>query len=130
MKPLLALLAGLWLVGCASMKTTTILTERDHDQAVRLTVGQTLLVKLASNPTTGYDWTERKAPDPVMQPVGAQTYLPNFAPAGTVGVGGTVALEFKAMNAGQQTLQFDYVRAWEKNTPPAKTVAFNVTVSP
>ena len=130
MKSMIAALAGFLLAGCATTNTTTTLTERDNGRDVRVCVGQVLAVKLASNPTTGYGWTEHKPAETVLQQVSEPTYVPDMAPPGMVGVGGTETLEFKAVKPGQQSLQIEYKRSWEKDLPPAKVVAFKITVTP
>lgn len=55
MIPLIVLLYGLLLTGCASTNTTATLTERDDGGDTRMTVGQALFVKLEGNLSTGYE---------------------------------------------------------------------------
>ncbi len=47
---------------------------------------------------------------------------------GMLGQGGTETWTFKAVGKGTQTIRMEYMRPWEKNTPPAKTQVFHVTV--
>ena len=46
------------LAGCrySPEPTQTSLTMRDSGRSVRLCAGDTLIIKLESNPTTGYNW--------------------------------------------------------------------------
>ena len=58
MRPRLLLIASMGLdlffaVGCAK---TVEVNEEMNGGSVTLEQGQTLVLKLASNPTTGYDW--------------------------------------------------------------------------
>ena len=46
------------------------LTQLDSSHHVKVTVGQVLEVKLPCNRTTGFDWVERAAPEPVLERVG------------------------------------------------------------
>jgi inhibitor of cysteine peptidase len=130
MKSMIAALAGLLLVGCATTNTTTTLTERDNGRAIGMSVGQVLVIKLASNPTTGYGWAEHQPTEAVLRQVSEPTYVPDMAPPGMVGVGGTETLEFKAVKSGQQSLQIEYRRPWEKDTAANKVVIFKVSVTP
>jgi len=106
--------------------TTLVVTEAEAGP-VALAVGQDLIVRLESNPSTGYSWTVAPSDAPVLAPREVQ-HMPDEVPAGVVGAGGIDALRFSAVAAGTQTLTFRYARSWETDTPPAKEVVFTVTV--
>src|SRR5271170_5650492 len=44
-------------------KPPVVVTEADADKPIQVSVGQTLQVRLASNPTTGYSWSVKHTPD-------------------------------------------------------------------
>src|SRR5690349_13159757 len=44
-------------------KPPVVVSESDADKPIQLIVGQTLQVRLASNPTTGYSWSVQQRPD-------------------------------------------------------------------
>jgi inhibitor of cysteine peptidase len=94
-----------------------------------LSVGQTLKIALPGNVTTGYQWqvaetyAEVLSPD---SPFGGEVTDPH-AP-GMVGVGGTSAWRFRAVRPGTVTLTFTYARSWERDTPPAETATYTITV--
>ena len=104
----------------------TVVNEQTGGQ-VSLKVGAVLEVRLEANHTTGYSWTAAPVANPVLVRQGAAKYEERAA-GGKAGVGGVEIWRFKAMRAGKEGLQFEYRRPWEKNTPPAKIVAFSVTV--
>ncbi len=124
----LVLAAGLF-AGCATHSNTKTLTVFDNDKQINLVVGQSFVVQLASNPTTGYHWIYRQEGTAFLEPVGEPRYQPSPAPAWTVGGGGMEYFVFKATNAGQQTLKLEYLRPFERDVPPVQTVSYNLVVS-
>jgi inhibitor of cysteine peptidase len=101
------------------------ITEADADRVVVLAVGQELVLKLASNPSTGYGWSLAERGTPVLANLGKPTYQAS----GTLpGSGGAEMWTLRAAKVGSETLKFEYRRAWEKQLPPAKTLLFRVIV--
>lgn len=90
---------------------------------VELSVGQTLVVTLASNVTTGYSWSLTENSDSSVLSETGNEYI---APQTTlIGAGGTEEWTFQALKKGTSTISMGYSRPWE-STPPAET--FNLTV--
>lgn len=106
------------------------LTEADTGKPVDLTAGQTLVVTLPSNPTTGYAWTvaQNGAPQLVQQGDGKGVYTQDAGSAGMAGAGGSEAFTFRADQAGSTTLTLNYGRSFEPDQPPANTFSVPVTV--
>ena len=127
MKSLFAPLIFL-LAGCSTIQPPIKLSQIDSGQQVILAVGQVFEIELESNPTTGYNWVERAAPEQVIERVGKPAFTPDDSPAGAVGVGGKTVFRFRAAKSGWQTLRLEYVRAWEQGASSAKTVTFDVVV--
>lgn len=103
-------------------------TEADNGKTVTVTEGQDLLVKLPSNPSTGYSWnvvaTDRSFGYP------SET---KFFPDGAgVGSGGVERLTWKTKTplplVGEHTVKMEYKRAWETSVPAAKTFSFTVRI--
>ena len=122
---LLVLVVTMVLSGCQNpfVKGPVKLTETDAGSTVEMNVGDMLQVTLEGNPTTGYDWEMASGDAAVLEQLGASTYK---ADSDLMGAGGQVTLRFKAVAAGQTTLQLVYHRPWETDEPPAQT--FEVTV--
>lgn len=122
---LLVLGVTMVLSGCQNpfVKGPVKLTETDAGSTVEMNVGDMLQVTLEGNPTTGYDWEMASGDAAVLEQLGASTYK---ADSDLMGAGGQVTLRFKAVAAGQTTLQLVYHRPWETDEPPAET--FEVTV--
>jgi len=109
----------------ASSPTVT-LTDQDNGKDVDLTTGATLIVKLKSNPSTGYAWTVSGDPSPLR--LEKTTYVKNSKSSKAVGAPGTQVLRFGVSSSGMATLTVVYRRSWEYNVPPAKTFSVRVNV--
>ncbi|MEI6403765.1 MAG: protease inhibitor I42 family protein, partial [Actinomycetota bacterium] len=76
---------------------------------VSVSVGQTLVVSLPSNPSTGYSWTVSGAPDSaVLTQDGDITYTPSNPDVVMPGSGGSETVRFTATAAGTTTVVLDY----------------------
>lgn len=124
MRALLASLVLLTFAGCAGNRLT--LANADGGKAYILQQGQVLELQLRSNPTTGYSWQLQPGGE-VLQRV-AMTFLPDPHEATVVGSGGTEIWRFNAVKTGRQILRFEYRRPWEKDTPAAETLSYDITV--
>lgn len=98
----------------------------DHQKTVGVTLGEHFSVCLASNPTTGYQWRiSGHGHETVVKLVSSRYDRPKQGPPGA---GGQEVFTFTAVGLGKASIQMDYVRPWEKNTPPAKTTVIKVVV--
>ncbi len=100
------------------------LTAKDAGTTVELSPGQTMTVKLAGNPTTGYNWEAASPSGKVLAQVGRAQFEPQSS---AIGAPGDVTLTFKAVSAGRTRLKLVYRRSFEKKVPPVKT--FEVTIA-
>jgi inhibitor of cysteine peptidase len=96
-------------LGKRQMSTIT-LTRADSGKVVETRAGDTLVVRLGENPTTGYQWAIEtlNADEVVLQNV---EYL--RAGGAAVGGGGERRFTFKAQRAGTATVQLKLWRVWE-----------------
>jgi inhibitor of cysteine peptidase len=116
---------ALTLVVSSPAASPTTITAADAGHPITLRIGEELVLKLESNPSTGYDWFLTDAQNPVLSSLGKPAYAQGRS---TPGAGGIESWNFRASATGTQTLKLEYRRPWEKNTSPAKTVIFQVTV--
>lgn len=124
--------AMLTLNGCApslfpvEMPVTASIS--DSGGTASLIPYQPLVVRLPTNPSTGYVWTYAVAGDDVLR----LDTVTGEAPAadGMVGVPGIEVWSFRAQGTGRAVLTYIYARPWEKNALPAKSFTLNVEVSP
>lgn len=100
--------------------------ENYSGQEYQVPAGQTFIVALYSNPTTGYAWTLKNAGDgQVVTPVVDFYRSEAGGNEPLVGQGGRHYWQFKALRAGSAQLQLVYARPWE-SVQPAQV--FNLTV--
>jgi len=103
--------------------------EKDADSQVELEQGQILVVTLESNPTTGYRWEQVESQESYLEQMGEAEFKPSqTGEPPLVGAGGWEIFRFKAISAGQMTLQLVYHRSWEEGVEPLKTFSLQVVV--
>ncbi|MCL4562314.1 MAG: protease inhibitor I42 family protein [Chloroflexi bacterium] len=100
-------------------------TGQDAGKTVSLAVGQTLVVTLEGNPTTGYNWYAVETENAVLEQVGEPVFSANTA---LLGSSGMISLVFRATAHGQQDLALAYERSFEKGVAPLKTFTMTVVV--
>jgi len=117
------------LAGCAGQPTsvsiepsTRALQVSPGQQArctpIELKRGQTLILSLPSNPTTGFRWQLFGAAPSVLKTLGPQVYrVPEEA--GIVGSAGVSTWRFQSVQPGQGRLLLQYQRPWEQGVAPA-----------
>lgn len=105
---------------------TLLLDESDDNSHLWLYSGDLLAIRLASNPTTGYSWSN---PD---SPVNLEL-LSSKSERGSSdspGASGFQVFSFKATKPGDSALILTYLRPFEKDTPPVKKFRLTITVEP
>lgn len=114
------------IAGCLSLPGgTERLTEKNNGTDVHLTVGDTLIVTLNANPTTGYNW-EIEALNPLLlSRVGAPQFLSSSQ---MIGASGKMVFTFKASSPGTCDLSLVYRRSWERNANPAGLFKISLTI--
>jgi predicted secreted protein len=101
-------------------------TEADQGKYFTLNPGDTLIVVLDSNPSTGYSWEIRPVDHPVLSPAGEPVFK---AASDKLGAPGKTTFTLNAVTSGSQTLTLLYQRSFEKDAQPLKIFTINVTVS-
>lgn len=88
-----------------------------------LVVGDTLVVRLAGNPTTGYDWRVVSTNDALLPSAGDPVYTPS---ADLTGAGGVYTFRFLAKAAGEATVQIAEFAPGADD--PDRTLDFNAII--
>jgi len=123
--PLILLVALTVVAGCRPQQEVKVGID-DNGREVQLKKGQTLIVTLEANPTTGYSW---EVAEPLDEQVLRQVGEPEFkAESEALGAGGVQTLRFKAVKAGRTILKLVYHRPWEKGVEPLDTYSLQVVV--
>ncbi len=119
---ILGLLAGS-LTACQSTGKPVKIGEQDAGKTITLTSGDTLIIELEGNPTTGFNWIPAPQDPVLLNQLGDPEAVPE---SDRLGAPGQIALQFKAVAQGQTVLHLDYRRPWETDVEPEKS--FEVTV--
>jgi predicted secreted protein len=100
------------------------LVERDAERPLDVANGQTIVIRLSRNRSTGYRWTLVSPSDGALRAIGEATYTPG----GGVGGEGVETWSFLATQTGRQELHFEYRRPWEPMMAPAKSLTYEIGV--
>ena len=125
----IASLLAVWPCGGAvgqEAKSSVTVTGTDSGRVVNLKTGDTLAVRLASNPSTGYSWDVSKGKADVL--LERNKVFERGAADSPLGTGGTDVWMFEAVKEGKQKVTFTYRRPWEKGASAAKTVWYSIVV--
>ena len=120
---LVVLLAAGLLAGCG--RGSQVLRADDSGSEATLEPGETVTLRLESNPTTGYAWEVRGLEGQNVVTLVDQSYE---ADSKLLGSGGVDTITFKAANAGEVTVELVYRRSWETDVAPIKSVSYTLVV--
>lgn len=113
--------------GTAQKKASpvVVITDQDNGKDIDLPAGDTLIVRLKSNPSTGYRWAIKGDPLP-LKLVKSSTKKTNQT-SHAAGAPATQEFRLTSVSAGIATFTLEYRRPWEYTAGPART--FNVRVN-
>ena len=123
----LTLLIGVALfaaAGCGSGGEVKI-GDTDDGGQVPLEVGQTLVLSLDSNPTTGYQWEITELDEAILKQTSHEYEADQPV---LIGSGGKEVWRFQAQSSGSTTLSLGYKRSWEERIEPIQTYSVEVAV--
>lgn len=115
--------------GMASGGDEVVLTDQDAGSEVSLAPGQTLEVRLESNPSTGFSWEALEVPG-VLKGPGAPVHEAASGDEEVVGAAGIDVFTFTAaeQDTGEGELILVYRRPWETGVEPEAEYTLSVTV--
>ncbi len=96
-------------------------------RTIQITTGETFVVALGANRTTGFDWTVATQWDEALLALDGTTYGSD-APPGIVGAGGTSRWTFRAKAPGTTSFKLVYRRPWPGGEVSDRTFDLTVTV--
>jgi inhibitor of cysteine peptidase len=93
-------------------------TEADNGREFTLSRGDIVEVSLSATSGTGYTWQAAPIADAIVRQVGDMKF--RAADNQMPGAMGHQVFRFSVEESGTGSLEFRYVRPWEKDTPPAR----------
>lgn len=118
------LLAACVLAGCAAASADGVYGKDDAN--ITVGEGETFVIQLDANPTTGYDWSVKISDESIVM-LESQEYKQQPGTEDRVGAGGADYFTFKGLKTGSTTLTLIYERSFEEGSA-SETLVFNVTV--
>ncbi len=94
------------VAGCAALQNDLVYSIADDGSTVSIAIGETFLVRLDSNASTGYQWAHREVDDGVLENTDRDYLADSLL---LVGSGGVEVWEFTARQAGTTDLLLEYV---------------------
>jgi inhibitor of cysteine peptidase len=123
--PILGLIIMTALVLTACSGKTIKINADDNGGTVEMKKGETLILSINGNPTTGYTWEVESVDQNVLQSAGKPDYKSDSM---LVGSGGTYKFKFTAASAGVTPLKLKYWRTFEPDNPPVETFEVKIVV--
>lgn len=102
--------------------------EEKNGGTIRVLPGETIRVKLRSNPSTGFSWALGPLEEGVFETSGESEFEADSHREGEVGYGGCEIWKFKAERSGETELSLVYARPWEDEGPAARTFKLHVVI--
>jgi inhibitor of cysteine peptidase len=109
----------------APEEATVLVTEEQDGLQVNLGKGDFLLVRLQSNPSTGYSWELINNDEAILRQLGESEFR---ASSNAVGAGGTETFRFEAVGEGASVIRMIYHRSFEEDEEPLETFTLRVVV--
>ena len=117
------------VVACSSSgpsgPSSLTLEEGKSGSIIEINSGETFVIILEGNPTTGYTWEVDALGATILQQLGEPDFTPD---SDAIGSGGKFTFRFRAISVGQSPLKLVYHRPWEQDVPPLKTFELTVVV--
>ena len=124
------ILAGVLLAvsSCATLVREGVLAQ-EGGGAVTMRNGASLVVSLTPDPAVGYGWILKSA-GPGLAVIGGPDVTTNPKPPSILGVPDATTFRFRANAPGTTTLEFAWVAPPGQPVASARTVRYEVTVTP
>ena len=130
--PTLALVCVLVLMpACSSTDTSSNNIFYAWNQKAEIGIGDTLIVTLESNPTTGFEWELREfSEEGILELMGSEYQPGEEAKQDTPvpGAGGLEVWTFKGLKKGETVIFLDYNQPWDGGLKAEKFLMVRVTV--
>lgn len=119
----LVVISVLLVAGCAPGGTKEYTSP---SQPIEVKIGESFMITLESNPTTGYKW--ESGFDQNLLKLMKSEFKQDASKPGMVGVGGREQFTFAGLKAGDAQVKMTYKRPWEQQSADAKVLTFTVKI--
>lgn len=100
---------------CHHQSNLIEITLQQKDKEIKIKIDEKIIIRLPSNPTTGYSWENMTNNEEMVYEYKEQEYSENPDCHGRVGCGGYDLFYLKAKKSGKVKLFFIYKRPFETN---------------
>ncbi|MGM0651914.1 MAG: protease inhibitor I42 family protein [Bacillota bacterium] len=114
-------------VACEESSENRVYTEDNAGELIEVKVGNSFIIELEENPSTGFRWQWAAENDDIIVLESDLFREPKNKDENIVGAAGTHEFVFEAINPGDTALQFEYLRPWEPDNIE-KTYIYNIKV--
>ena len=131
-----AIVAAILFVACSKSKSESPsnpspekfvdVDEHNSSDTIHVLPGETIRVKLRSNPSTGFSWALGPIEDGIFDVESAFEADPHRE--GEAGYGGCEIWKFKAEQSGETDISLCYERPWEDDRPAARIFKLHVVI--
>jgi len=128
---------AIFVVACSKSKNETPsnpssekfvdVDDDDNGNTIHVLPGETIRIRLRSNPSTGFSWALGPVEEGMLETSGESEFEANPHREGEAGYGGCEIWKFKAEQAGETEISLYYARSWE-DKDPAKTFKLHVVI--
>jgi predicted secreted protein len=98
----------------------------DNQKAVSVNKNQEFIIKLVSNPSTGYTWSLSEGYDKTVVGLIGNVFVP--ANTDRSGAPGEDQWTFRGISTGKTKISLVYARSWESTTPAQTVKDYSITV--
>lgn len=116
------------LAACAQHPRQIVSIDDQKDCPLTLKTGQTLILILPSNPTTGHRWLMQQPAPANLTSLGPEVFS-TPEKMGMVGSSGQSTWRYKAVNTGEGHLKMVYQQPWAPEVRPEQTFDCAITVN-
>lgn len=100
-----------------------VLEEADEGRRIEIKEGQTIVVSLPANPSTGHRWALQRTIGTAIRRVGKISFEPR---SDRLGAPGRQIMHFRVIEPGDTVLSLNYRRPWEVSSEPLRTFSAHV----
>jgi predicted secreted protein len=114
------------LTSCAIFNgpTTMNLDNKSNGKNIKAKTGDTIVINLKGNATTGYTWVLQKYNEELLKFIDVKYETEN---SNLMGAGGTWVATFQIIKSGSSKIEFDYKRPWETKKTPLQNYIVTIT---